>query len=509
MTGSRLALALAFGIAIASASQAKVTCPERVDLRTCIGEAAADTVSFCFEPGAGCVGSGIVRSVDPPGTPFSVTGMRVQGALGTRDVGSGSFPLMLLPGERLLIDVSATPPRSGEHRSSIEMLLVNRLDGGDDGGDDGDNGMGKVEGDVCDVDLRVRAPGCLPAGAADQCASEVCVEGECRAASPQQGCDDGDPCTQDDACRAGTCAGTAIDCDDGVACTADACAPGGCEHVPTDALCDSGECAVASCRPDDTAADGKGCIQTTVGEGDACTDDGVPCTDDVCTSGTCLHVPVDTRCAGAASCGTVACTPEAAGSDASGCVTGPAGSEGGVCAEDGDPCSDDRCSAGACQHQPVTEHVTCAPVENAFRRALALLALTRSLAVSTEAVGRTQPVTARSERLIAPLVRLDEALAGAVDALSGRTFVTAAVSPVTGIPETPAQARARVALLLAGRMPLEAQSYLVALGATRKQGLAREQVRVLLDDGRALRRGVKRLKSELKRLRRSSVQFAK
>jgi hypothetical protein len=30
-----------------------------------------------------------------------------------------------------------------------------------------------------------------------------------------------------------------------------------------------------------------------------------------------------------------------------------------------------------------------------------------------------------------------------------------------------------------------------------------------MDDGRALRRGVKRLKSELKRLRRSSVQFAK
>jgi hypothetical protein len=196
-------------------------------------------------------------------------------------------------------------------------------------------------------------------------------------------------------------------------------------------------------------------------------------------------------------------------SDASGCVSGPAGVEGGTCAEDGDPCSDDRCRAGACQHQLVDQHLTCAPVENAFRRALALLALTRSVAASTDAVGRAQPTITRSERLTAPLLRLDGELAAAVDALSGRTTIPVVVSPLTGLPETPAQARARAALLLAGRMPLETRSFLEALVATRRQGVARDQLHALMDDGRALRHGVKRLKLELKRLRRSTVQFAK
>ena len=426
--------------------------------------------------------------------------MRVQGALGARGVGTTDFPLMLLPGESLLIDVSATVATSGEQRSTLVLVLANTLEPAAAGG--------KVEGEVCDVELRTRAPACLPVSQTDQCATETCVDGAC-VVRPPPPCDDGDACTFDDACTTGGCAGTPIDCDDRLACTQDLCSPGGCLHVPTDALCDGGECTIAACQPDNPAADARGCIQSTVGEGDACTDDGVPCTDDVCTTGACLHVPLDTRCPGAASCGGAVCTPGLPTSDAAGCVSGPAGSEGGVCAEDGDPCSDDRCRAGTCQHQAVEEQLTCAPVENAFRRALALLALTRSLAVSTEAVGRTQPAVGRSERLTAPLRRLDEELGGAVDALAGRTIIPAAVSPLGGIPETPAQARARAALLLAGRMPLEARSFMQALLATRKQGVAREQLHALMDQGRALRRGVKRLKVELKRLRRSTFHFVK
>jgi len=494
---------MALGLAVASAAESKVKCPDRVELAACIGVAAGDTIRFCFRPEDACIGTGVVRSVGEPSGPFSITGLHVQGALGTRAVGSGSFPLTLLPGESLLIEVSGTPPRSGEQKSSVELVLANRLDSGGEGG--------KVEGDVCDVELRMRAPACLPAGQADQCATETCVSGACQAAPQAATCDDGDACTHDDRCTDQGCTGTATDCDDGLECTDDVCGgDGGCAHVPTNSRCDSGECTVASCSPDDPSADARGCVQTTVGEGDACTDDGVACTDDVCTGGTCLHVPLDARCPGAASCGSVACAPGTEGSDGAGCVSGPAATEGGVCAEDGDPCSDDRCSAGACQHQAVEEHLTCAPVESAFRRSLALLALTRALEASTEAVGRTQPtLIGRSERLTSPLARLDESLSGAVDALSGRTVIPVGLSPLTGIPETPAQARARAALLLAGRMPLDAQSYLAAVSATRKQGLSREDIRALMDDGRALRRGVKRLKLELKRLRRSSVHFAR
>jgi hypothetical protein len=501
MSGLRTLLAAAGALAVAAAHAAP-TCPPKVDLRTCIGEAASATIRFCFLPQAGCAGTGVVRAVRPPATPFTLEGMRVQSALGTRPVGGGDLPLVLLPGQSLLIDVGVTMAAAGDHRTDVELIVARRLD---DGG--GDDDGGKIEGDACDVDLRVRTPGCLPAGAGAACADAVCVDGVCREQPPAGSCDDGDPCTVEDRCDDGRCTGRPLDCDDGLACTRDECRADGCAHVPVDARCDRGDCSVASCRPDVPAADADGCVETPVGEGEPCTDDGVPCTEDVCTAASCLHVPLDTRCPGAAACGSVACLPGAEGSDATGCLAAPAADDG-VCAEDGDPCSDDRCRAGACRHERVPQHETCVPVEDAFRRALALLALTRSLAVSTEAVGRAQPTAIRGERLTAPLLRLQQELERAVAALAGRVPVTVGAA-AAGVPETPAQARARAALLVVGRMPLEARSYLRALSAARRQGLEAAHVQALGQQGRALRRGVKRLKVELKRLRRTKVQFAK
>jgi hypothetical protein len=46
-------------------------------------------------------------------------------------------------------------------------------------------------------------------------------------------CDDGDACTQFDACGKGACSGEALDCDDGALCTTDTCSPQkGCAHTP-------------------------------------------------------------------------------------------------------------------------------------------------------------------------------------------------------------------------------------------------------------------------------------
>jgi hypothetical protein len=58
-------------------------------------------------------------------------------------------------------------------------------------------------------------------------------------------------------------------------------------------------------------------------------------------------------------------------------------------------------------------------------------------------------------------------------------------------------------------MPLEARSFLETLVAARSQGFGKDELQALLDQGRALRRGVKRLKIELKRLRRSRLEFVK
>ncbi|MFN2427773.1 MAG: choice-of-anchor Q domain-containing protein [Candidatus Binatia bacterium] len=76
-------------------------------------------------------------------------------------------------------------------------------------------------------------------------------------------CDDGNPCTVDDECSGGVCAGDAMaadgnPCDDGDACTA------------------ADVCAAGSCVGDTGAANGQAC------------DDGQPCTHgDVCTAGAC------------------------------------------------------------------------------------------------------------------------------------------------------------------------------------------------------------------------------
>ncbi|RYE85883.1 MAG: hypothetical protein EOO75_16440, partial [Myxococcales bacterium] len=120
--------------------------------------------------------------------------------------------------------------------------------------------------------------------AGDECASGFCVDGvccnkacdagACDACSAATGasadgactlltgtvCDDGDACTQTDACQAGVCkGGAATPCSDGNACTSDACDPAtGCVFVPVadETTCDDGNacnsgdrCVAGACQP--------------------------------------------------------------------------------------------------------------------------------------------------------------------------------------------------------------------------------------------------------------------
>lgn len=53
-----------------------------------------------------------------------------------------------------------------------------------------------------------------------------------------EGCDDNNPCTSDDVCSDGSCAGTPYRCDDGIVCTMDACdGDGGCLHDVVGGAC--------------------------------------------------------------------------------------------------------------------------------------------------------------------------------------------------------------------------------------------------------------------------------
>ena len=132
--------------------------------------------------------------------------------------------------------------------------------------------------------------------------SHLCVHVDNTAA-----CDDGNACTTNDTCSAGTCVGGApLSCDDSNVCTTDTCdSVKGCVHTDNSAPCDDGN----ACTTNDTCAGGT-CNGTTVDcdDNNVCTTDtcntltgcvhtgltGTPCDDgnactvnDTCSSGTC------------------------------------------------------------------------------------------------------------------------------------------------------------------------------------------------------------------------------
>ncbi|MSP93180.1 MAG: hypothetical protein EXR79_15500 [Myxococcales bacterium] len=152
------------------------------------------------------------------------------------------------------------------------------------------------------------------AALAGPCVASMCVTGSCATKAKAEGdkCDDGSTCTSGDVCKAGVCAGAAVDCDDGNGCTKDACDPktGGCSFAAS--------------------------------PGGAC-EDGNLCTDkDTCTaSGKCTPGTQAKVCGDGNPCTKDSCEP------AKGCVAA-AGNEGAACGP-GDACqAEAKCAAGKC-----------------------------------------------------------------------------------------------------------------------------------------------------------------
>ncbi len=242
-----------------------------------------------------------------------------------------------------------------------------------------------------------------------------------------QSCGDLDPCNGQESCQSGTCVqGTAPLCDDGNPCTVDACDSGsGCTHTAvagcctSDAQCADGDactvnerCVAGSCTSDprncqdgnpctqDACVSAVGCVNTPLLDGTTCPDgnpcnghnlcssgvclpgtppncnDNNPCTNDSCSPASgCQHSAIAGCCTSDADCGdsdlctlnehclpshTCQSTPrncddgnvctEDTCNPASGCVHSPAN---GPC-NDGDLCtSNDKCNAGSCAGVPV------------------------------------------------------------------------------------------------------------------------------------------------------------
>ena len=189
------------------------------------------------------------------------------------------------------------------------------------------DGVGCDDGNACTQSDACQAGVCVGADPvvcdlADQCHDPGFCNtdtGTCTAPTPKTngtGCDDGDACTQSDACQAGSCVGSTP-----VVCPApDQCHdPGSCNPL-------TGTCSMP------TKDDGVGC------------DDGNACTrSDACRAGACVgsnpvHCDAVDQCHEAS-----ICNPQ------TGTCSAPGTRPNGTGCNDGDPCtSGDACAAGVC-----------------------------------------------------------------------------------------------------------------------------------------------------------------
>lgn len=155
-----------------------------------------------------------------------------------------------------------------------------------------DNELSSDAESSCSVDYRCVEGACLSQS------SQHCDPGQCerRAGcdadgcvllplSDVTGCDDGDPCTDNDVCNGtdNVCAGVAKDCADSTDCTVDSCnAAGECVHTADDGLC-SGPCKSGTC---DAVM---GCLNVTLTQDfETCSDGSSATGPDLCYRGECL-----------------------------------------------------------------------------------------------------------------------------------------------------------------------------------------------------------------------------
>ncbi len=152
----------------------------------------------------------------------------------------------------------------------------------------------------------------------------------------QVNCDDGNACTAD-TCTNGVCSNTPLTCDDGDACTTDSCdTQTGCHHVAVN--CDDGNpCTVDSCNSQ------TGCHHQNASDGTSCSNGQFCDGAETCMSGACQP--------GTPPCDSAHCN-EASDTCAQ-CISDA------ECADDGNPCTDEVCSAGQCTHPPKTNGTSC------------------------------------------------------------------------------------------------------------------------------------------------------
>ncbi len=205
---------------------------------------------------------------------------------------------------------------------------VTDKDGGLDAADAPDAATGTTT--YCSADNE-----CAALGKGD-CVQGLCKAGTCVADIVADGkiCDDGDKCTDKDACKAGKCVpGNGVSCDDGNKCTTNGCEPAkGCTATAKVGACDNGDL----CTEGDTCK-AKVCV---AGSKVTCKDDD-PCTlNPSCDPKKgCIFDPAKdgTACGNFKVCATGKCVPDCAA-----LADGTACDDGNVCTTK-EVCKDQKC----------------------------------------------------------------------------------------------------------------------------------------------------------------------
>ncbi len=170
--------------------------------------------------------------------------------------------------------------------------------------------------------------------------------------SCQGPCDDGDPCTADDVCEAGVCAGVPMQdgeaCDDGDPYTiGDVCTAGICGGTACGVACDDGNDCVVD---EEISCDTGECLGVLADDATPC-DDGDPLTwGDACLVGHCVGAACGYDCDDGN-----ACTETDLVSCEDGSCLGDPVIDGTLC-DDGDAATEaDACAAGVCGGQPIEQ----------------------------------------------------------------------------------------------------------------------------------------------------------
>ena len=145
------------------------------------------------------------------------------------------------------------------------------------------------DGDACTADDQCVDGVCKAQGPAlcfddNPCTTDACDAAVgCTFTATFAACDDGNPCTFKDFCKNGQCSGALNTCVDTSDCTADWCDPatGACVNVVKPGCACTGD---ADCDDGDACTGAEACVggECAAGQTLACSDDGNPCSDEVC-----------------------------------------------------------------------------------------------------------------------------------------------------------------------------------------------------------------------------------